>query len=209
MTIEIHADVICPWSYIAKRRVETALAALSIPAEAIVWRSFELAPAGSHVPEGSAADMIRSFRGAAAEVRIAEIAALGAAEGIVLDLERARPVNTFDAHRLVQLAATAGKAGAMMERLLRAYHSEGENVADAATLAHLGQEAGLDRQAAAAVLAGDAFAGAVRADETLAAERGITGVPMLVIDGAAPVSAVQPIDVLQRLFERSVTPPPA
>lgn len=70
MTIEIHADVICPWSYIAKRRVETALAALSIPAEAIVWRSFELAPAGSHVPEGSAADMIRSFRGAAAEVRI-------------------------------------------------------------------------------------------------------------------------------------------
>lgn len=202
MLIEIYADVLCPWSYIAKRRIEAALEGFDSGRIEVIWRSFELSPEAAATPDESAAQMIRDWRGAAATARIAHIEALGAAEGIKLDLERARPVNTFDAHRLVHLGATVGKADAVMERLLRAYHSEGENVAEHVVLARLGIEAGLDGDTVTATLGGNDYADAVRADERSAAQRGITGVPMMVIAGGAPISAVRPVAELLDLLRR-------
>jgi predicted DsbA family dithiol-disulfide isomerase len=202
MRIEIYADVLCPWSYIAKRRIETALAGFETGRIGVIWRSFELSPESGDTPGESAAQMIRDWRGDAACARIAHIEALGAAEGLTLDLERARPVNTFDAHRLVHLGAAAGKADAVMERLLRAYHCEGVNVAGREVLARLGMEAGLDGDSVTTTLAGNNYADAVRADERSAAERGITGVPMMVIAGSAPISAVQPVAALLDLLRR-------
>ncbi|GAA2831953.1 putative DsbA family dithiol-disulfide isomerase [Aminobacter aminovorans] len=207
MRIEIHADVLCPWSYIAKRRLEAASALAGAPIE-IVWRSFELSPEGGPIPGDSAADMIRQWRGDAAEARIAQITALGAAEGTKLDLENARPVNSFDAHRLVHLGAAAGKADAVMERLLRAYHSEAENIAVTGVLNRLGREAGLDPRAVADLLAGEEFVDAVRADKRLAIERGISGVPVMVLPGAAPTSAVKPVAELVGLLREAAASEP-
>ncbi|MDF2693674.1 MAG: oxidoreductase [Labilithrix sp.] len=203
MRIDVHADVLCPWSYIAKRRLEAARAGIQGTPVEIVWRSFELAPDLGSVPAKSAAQTIRDWRGDEADARIARIVALGAAEGITLDLERARLVNTFDAHRLLHLGAAGGKADAVMERLLRAYHSDGENVADAGVLARLGRQAGLDAQDVTAMLAGERCSDAVRADQDLARRRGITGVPMMVIGPAPPISAVRPVDELRELLERA------
>ncbi|MBE1207379.1 DsbA family oxidoreductase [Aminobacter carboxidus] len=208
MLIEIHADVLCPWSYIAKRRLEAAMAVLGDTRIGIVWRSFELSPEGGAMPGESAADMIRQWRGDAAAARIAEIMALGAAEGIRLDLENARPVNSFDAHRLIHLGAASGKADAMMERLLRAYHSEAQNIADAGVLERLGREAGLAPSSVAALLAGEAFADAVHADRRLAVERGISGVPVMVLAGQAPTSAVKPVAELVGLLQRAAASQP-
>lgn len=202
MLIEIHADVLCPWSYIAKRRLEAA-SALAGTATEIVWRSFELSPEGGAIPGESAADMIRQWRGDAAAARIAEIMAFGAAEGLQLDLEKARPVNSFNAHRLVHLGAAAGKSDAVMERLLRAHHSEAQNIAVTGVLDRLGREAGLDPSAVAALLAGEDFGDAVRADKRLAAERGISGVPVMVFAGQAPTSAVKPLDELVGLLRQA------
>ncbi len=202
MQIEIHADVLCPWSYIAKRRLEAASVLAGTPIE-IVWRSFELSPDGGPTPGDSAADMIRQWRGDAAEARIAQITALGVAEGIKLDLENARPVNSFNAHRLVHLGAASSKTDAVMERLLRAYHSEAENIALTGVLDRLGREAGLDPRAVAELLAGDDFADAVRADKRLAIERGISSVPVMVLAGAAPTSAVKPIEELADLLRQA------
>jgi len=207
MRIEIHADVLCPWTYIAKRRLETTSVLVGAPVET-VWRSFELSPEGSPISGDSAAEMIRQWRGDAAEERIALITGLGAAEGIKLDLENARPTNSFNAHRLVHLGATVGKADAVMERLLRAYHSEGENIAATGVLDRLGREAGLARHAVAELLAGDAFADAVRADKHLAAKRGISGVPVMVLGGAAPTSAVKPVEDLVGLLRQAAASEP-
>lgn len=201
MLIEIHADVICPWSYIAKRRIEAALAEAAQIQAVVLWRSFELAPGASREPRESAAQMIRNWRGDGAAARIAEITARGAAEGLRLDLENARPVSSFDAHRMIHLTAPSGKADAMMERLLRAYHSEGLNIGDHAVLSGLAGDVGLDKGTVARLLASETHAEAVRDDERLAAQRGIKDVPMMVIAGGRPTSAVLPVAELVLMLQ--------
>jgi len=202
MTIEVHADILCPWCYIFKRRLEAALAMIEdVARPPIVWRAFELAPDQPRTPGATAAEAIlewRSAREGAAHVE--RIRRLGAEEGLALDLNLARPVNTFDAHRLVHLAAAGGRADAMVETLLHAYHVEGANVADAGILADLGAAAGLDRAEIAATLDTDAFAEAVRRDEALAQARGVTGVPTLVIAGGEPIPGIRPARDLARLI---------
>ncbi|NJP90960.1 DsbA family oxidoreductase [Nonomuraea sp. FMUSA5-5] len=200
MKLEIYADVLCPWCYIGKRRLAAALA--QQPARdgvQIVWRAYELAPDEGRTPGPTAAQAMAGWWGEQAPARIARIRSLGAAEGLELNLHLARPVNTFDAHRLVKLAADRGRADQMME-LLHAYHTEGHNVADPQVLRRLGGEAGLDIGEVRSVLDGDDYADEVRTDRRRAAEHGITGVPSLVIDGRPPVSGVQPVAALQRLL---------
>ncbi|MEU7901156.1 DsbA family oxidoreductase [Nonomuraea sp. NPDC049152] len=191
MPAEVYVDVLCPWCYIGKRRLTTAMEGRNDVS--IVWRSFELDPDGSPVPGPTAAQVIAGYQSdpARAAARVAHIQALGAAEGLELNLHLARPVNSFDAHRLIQLAATCGRADAMLERLLHGYHTEGRNIADPDVLQVLGVEAGLDPAGVGDLLSGDAFSGEVRADERRAIQRGIRGVPALVIDGVPPFSAVQ------------------
>jgi predicted DsbA family dithiol-disulfide isomerase len=171
----------------------------------IVWRAYELAPDEGRTPGPSAAEAMAGWWGEQAPARIARIRSLGAAEGLELNLHLARPVNTFDAHRLVKLAADRGRADQMMELLLHAYHTEGRNVADAQVLQRLGGEAGLDTGEVRAVLDGDDYADEVRADRRRAAEHGVTGVPSLVIDGRPPVSGVQPVADLQGLLRNEPT----
>lgn len=194
MRIDVYADVLCPWCYIAKRRLA------QVPGIDVVWRSLELSPAQSRVPGVTAAEAMREWWGERAPERVAHIRAVGAADGLDLDLDRARPVNTFDAHRLIHLGADRGMADAVAERLLHGYHTEGRNVADHQVLLQLGVAAGLDGREVAEVLAGDGYGERVRDDERRAAELGVTGVPTMIV-GGRPVSALQPPDVLARLLE--------
>ncbi|WP_431896732.1 DsbA family oxidoreductase [Nonomuraea sp. bgisy101] len=202
--IEIYTDVLCPWCYIGKRRITTALADVAGRERMeVVWRSFELDPGASVTPGETAAEAMVMWWGDQASARVAKIQALGAAEGLDLDLHAARPVSTFDAHRLAHLAADHGLADEMMERLFRAYHTEGLNVADPLVLERLGAEAGLEAVRVRDVLSGDAYAADVRADERRAAELGVRGVPSVVIDDGPPFSGVQPPAALRTLFEQA------
>lgn len=206
MKVEIYADVLCPWCYIGKRRLTAALESIADRSSVeIAWRSYELAPEEGRDPGPTAAEAMAGWWGAQAPDRIARIQALGAAEGLELNLHLARPVNTFDAHRLCRLAAGRGWADQMMERLLSAYHSEGLNVADQQVLQRLGEEVGLDAALVRSVLAGDDYAEQVRADRRRAAEHGVTSVPSLVIGGRPPVPGVQPATELRRLLERGLS----
>jgi predicted DsbA family dithiol-disulfide isomerase len=203
MKIEIYADILCPWCYIGKRRLAAALAKIADRDRIqVVWRSHELAPQEGKIPGLTAAEAMAGWWGEQASTRIMRIRALGVAEGLELNLHRARPVNTFDAHRLCHLAADHGVADTMMERLLHAYHTEGLNVAEPQTLERLGNEAGLNPTGVHTLLRGDDYAEHVRADERRAAERGITGVPSLVIDGQPPVSGVQTPEELHQLLNQ-------
>jgi predicted DsbA family dithiol-disulfide isomerase len=201
--VDVYADVLCPWSYIGKRRLATALTGLAARERVEVrWRSVELDPRLGRVPGRTAAEEMAdpAWWGDRAASRIAHIQALGAAEGLDLNLHLARPVNSFDAHRLIQFAADRGRADAMAEHLLFAYHTDGADIADPRVLRHLGERAGLPAAEVAALVAGDAYATHVRADERQAAEQGATSVPSLVIDGGRPISGVQSPDVLNRLL---------
>jgi predicted DsbA family dithiol-disulfide isomerase len=119
----------------------------------------------------------------------------GAQNGVVLRFDKAKPGNTFDAHRLLHLAAERGRQADLKERLLRATFTKGAAIADHEVLVAVAGDAGLDADEARAVLESDRYAAEVRADECRADELGINSVPFFVMGGLG-VSGAQPPDVL-------------
>lgn len=206
MNIEIWSDIACPWCFIGKRRFEAALAAFPHRDDVrVTWRSFELDPdAPTEVTGDRSERLARKYgmtveRAQAVQDHMTEVAA---ADGLDFHFERARSGNTFDAHRLVHLAAEHGAQDAMKERLLRAYLSEGELVSDHETLVRLAAETGLDPEEARAALASDAYAEAVRDDERAAGSLGITAVPFFVVDREMGMSGAQSPELLGKLLDR-------
>lgn len=206
MRIEIWSDVVCPWCYLGKRNLEAALAEFPHADRVTVeWRSFELDPSTPERVDLSMDEVLERKYGMSAEQAAAanrRMTELAAGVGLEYHLDRVRIGNTFDAHRLLHFAAREGLGGAMKERLLRAYFTEGRSVSDRAGLAELAAEVGLDGAQVSEVLATDRFADEVRADEARAVELGSTGVPFFVLDGRFGIPGAQPPDVLLRLLHR-------
>jgi predicted DsbA family dithiol-disulfide isomerase len=204
LTVEIWSDVVCPWCYIGKRRFEAALAEFPHPVET-VWRSFELDPGAPAVREHSATEHLAAKYGMSVEQAQASHARMTelAAEGLEYDFDKTRGGNSFDAHRLIHLAAAHGKQDEAKERLMRAYFTEGVAIGDREALVALAADIGLDGDEARAALNGDAYADAVREDEVLAQRIGIQGVPFFVLDRRLGVSGAQPAEVLVQALEQA------
>jgi predicted DsbA family dithiol-disulfide isomerase len=202
LRVDVWSDIACPWCYVGKRRLEAAIARFNRPGSVdVVWRAFELDPDAPPAREAVVSYPARLAKKygmplADAEARIRQLTELAAKDGLELHFERVRPGNTFDAHRVLHFAAERGVQGAVKERLLRAYMSEGESIGDPATLARLAGEAGLDPSEVRRVLASDAGAAEVREDEQEAQALGIHGVPFFVLDRRLGISGAQPVDVL-------------
>jgi predicted DsbA family dithiol-disulfide isomerase len=207
MHVEIWSDVVCPWCYVGKRRFERALSRFAHADQVrVVWRSFELqpgAPAGYDVDYATRLAGKYRVSAADAQAMIDRMTAAGAGEGLDLRFDRARPGNTFDAHRLLHHAAARGVQDAAKERLLAATFTEGRPIGDRGALVELAVEAGLDGAEVQAVLDGDGHADAVRADEAQAARHGISAVPFFVVDGTYGVAGAQPADVLLSVLEEA------
>jgi predicted DsbA family dithiol-disulfide isomerase len=207
MNVEIWSDVVCPWCYIGKRRFEAALARFAHRDDvAITWRSFELDPNAPRRRPGTLDDVLARKMGvttAQAAAMNARMTSLAAGEGLEYHLDRTQPGNTFDAHRLLHLAAERGLQSEAKERLMRAYFTEGRSIGDVDTLVEVAVESGIDADKARATLQSDAYAAGVRADERRAAGFGITGVPFFVIDEKYGVSGAQPADVLLGALEEA------
>src|SRR4051812_33901660 len=127
---------------------------------------------------------------------------MAAGDGLDMRFDLTRGANTFDGHRLLQLAALHGLQDEMKERLMRAHHTEGDLISDHDTLARLATEAGLPDAAVRVALAGDRFAAEVREDERAAAALGISGVPCFVVERSLAVSGAQSPEVLGELLRR-------
>ena len=200
MQIEIWSDIACPWCYVGKRRFEQALARFEgRDAVEITWRSFELdATAPARQQEPQAVLLARKYRVplAQAEAMNARMAAEAAKEGLDFHFERVQVGNTFDAHRLIHLAAAHGRREATVERLFRAYLTDGDALGDRDVLVRLAADVGLAPEVARETLASDAYADAVRADEARAREFGISGVPFFAIDERYGLSGAQPADTI-------------
>ena len=207
MKIEVWSDVVCPFCYVGKRRLEAALAEFPHrEAVEVMWRSFELAPdAPAETGEPVDAMLARKYGMDLAEARAANerVAAMAAEVGLEFRLERARSGNTFDAHRLLHLAAAHGLGGEAKELLLRAYFPGGRAIGVREELVAIGVELGLDDGEVRAALEGDAHADAVRADEREARELGVQGVPFFVIDRRYAVSGAQPEAVFTEALARA------
>lgn len=200
MKVEIWSDIACPWCYVGKRRFESALRQFEHAGDVdVVWRSFELDPDAPRTHAESQDELLAKKYGMPVErARQMNERMTGEAqkEGLSFHLDRVRVGNTFDAHRLVHLAAAAGKAEPMKERLMHAYFTDGDAVGDPATLARLAGKVGLDPVQVKLMLASDAYAAEVRSDEMRARSLGITGVPFFAIDERYGVSGAQTADVL-------------
>lgn len=207
LTVDIWSDVVCPWCYLGKRRFEAALERFEHHDDVSVrWHSFELDPDAPQSNDERAAERLARKYGMTveeAEVKHAQMTEMGAAEGLEFRYDLSRSGNTFDAHRLIQLAGEHDLQDAVKERLLRAYFTEGEPIGDPDRLVALAAEAGLDADEARAVLEGDAYAEAVREDEQIARQIGIHGVPFFVIGRRYGVSGAQPTEVLLGALEQA------
>jgi predicted DsbA family dithiol-disulfide isomerase len=194
MRVDIWSDIVCPWCYVGKRRFETALAAYDANPVDVVHHAFQLNP---DAPRDSTTDrramLMRKYR--LTEARVDELDAqmtqLAAAEGLQYRLAGTVTGNTLDAHQLVHLGHETGRQDAMLERLYRAYFSEGRSVFDQASLVELAHDVGVERDSARAVLDEARYASAVRDDIDIARRIGITGVPFFLIDKRYGVSGAQ------------------
>jgi predicted DsbA family dithiol-disulfide isomerase len=207
MQIEVWSDVICPWCYIGKRRMEMALAKFPHwESVQVIWRSFELDPDSPRQPSDSLEEMLAEKYGvsrqeaAAMNARVTEAAK---EVGLEYRLADARPGNTFDAHRLLHFAASKQLDDGASERLMRAYFSESLSVGDPAALARLAPEFGIAENEALAVLKSDAYSKEVRADEARAVNLGITAVPSFVIDENIGISGAQPVEVFAKAIQQA------
>ena len=200
MRVEIFSDVVCPWCYIGKRHFEQALESFEHRDEVeVIWRAFELDPGHPRSYDGDLTQALADKYGTSrdqARAMIDGMSERARSVGLEYDLHRAKPANTFDAHRLIQLARERGLQEAAEERLFTAYMTEGADVGDHPTLVRLAGEIGLDEAEAEAVLAGNEYADAVREDERRAGQIGVTGVPFFVIDGAFGISGAQPAELM-------------
>jgi predicted DsbA family dithiol-disulfide isomerase len=196
MKIDIVSDVVCPWCYIGKRRLERALATLrkSEPALDVTlrWHPFQLNPDLPRAGIDRRSYLDAKFGGPSRAAQIYErVREAGRESGLALAFDRIeRQPNTLDAHRLIAWAQreNPARAGDLVERLFHAYFVEGAFVGDADTLATLAADAGYDREGAAAMLASDALRDEVAAADERARSLGIQGVPFFVFDGRVAVS---------------------
>ncbi len=197
LSIEIYSDVVCPWCYIGKRRLELALRSLpSVPVTKVTWRPFELNPT---MPEGGMerrAYLEAKFGSVEAFRRLEEqVLTAGVSVQIPFAFEHiVRTPNTFHAHRLIWFADRFGCQDAVVDSLFRGYFVEGADVGSKSELVDLGVRAGLDPGAAASFLEGDEGVTEVKAEEAAGHRLGIRGVPYFVLAGAYGLSGAQPVE---------------
>ncbi len=206
MQVEIWSDIACPWCYIGKRRFEAALDAFEHSDDVrVTWRSFELDPTAPPEREGDrAAHLAEKYgmtHGQAVDMEN-QMTTVAAGEGLDFRFDIARAGNTFDAHRLVHLAAEHDLQDAMKERLLAAYHSQGELMTDRPALERLAGQVGLAPGEVREVLEGDRYAAEVREDERIATSFGISAVPFFVVDRKFGASGAQAPEILGNLLDR-------
>jgi len=195
MKVDIWSDVICPYCYIGKRKFEMALQQFPHKAKIeIEWHSFELDPRSKPEAGTNVYDYLAERKGQSrewAEHVHEQVTQAALQVGLVYNFDQAIVANTFDAHRLIQLAKNSNLGDIAEERLFKAYFTEGKNIADHGTLIDLGKEIGLKEPAIREMFLSKAMEEEVRNDEANAQILGIRGVPFFVLNNKYGISGAQ------------------
>ncbi|MGA6827498.1 DsbA family oxidoreductase [Nitrospira sp. NS4] len=203
--IEVYSDVVCPWCYVGKRRLERALASFGGDAR-VTWRPFQLNPTMPREGMDRTAYLEAKFGSLEAFRQLEEhVLAAGASERISFAFEKiARTPNTFAAHRLIWLGEREGCQDAVVDSLFRGYFEEGADIGSVPTLLQLASRAGLSAELVERVFRSDEGTAEVKAEEAAGHKLGIRGVPYFVVDGAYAISGAQPVDIFVSALKRVV-----
>jgi len=208
LIVDVISDVICPWCYIGKRRLENAIAALDDQHEVHVhWHAFQLNP--TMPKEGISRQEYRTRKFGSWERSLeldAKVIAVGESEGIhfAFDTTEKTP-NTVDAHRLNWLAGQHGCQDAVVEALFRAYFTDGRDISNRQTLVDVVAAAGLDRQAAEGMLNSDDGMAAILDGREMSQRFGVDGVPFFIINSGITLSGAQAPETFLDAFEQANT----
>jgi protein disulfide-isomerase len=207
LKIQIWSDVMCPFCYIGKRKIEEALNQFKNKnSVAIEWKSFQLDPNFVATPNESIIDhLAEKYRKDTdwAQTMVDNMTENAKRSGLDFHFKKAILANSLNAHRLLHLAKKHDLSNELEELLFKAYLTDGKNVNDLRTLELLGLEIGLDKDAIEKVLHSDIYAKEVRQDQEEAQAIGVTGVPFFVFDNKYAVSGAQPTDVFLKTLEKT------
>jgi predicted DsbA family dithiol-disulfide isomerase len=190
--VDIWSDIACPWCFIGKRKFEAGAAQFGGDVE-VEYHSFELSPDTPVDFDGTEQDYLvtRGFPADRIDAMLDRVTGIAESVGLHYDYDALQHTNTVLAHQLIHYAKAHGRQLEMKERLLAAYFEQGRHVGRIDDLADLAAELGFDRDDVVRSLTANEYLDAVRADQSLAIEYGIQGVPFFVIDGKYGVSGAQ------------------
>lgn len=206
MQIEIYSDVVCPWCFVGKRRLERALETAGYASRARVsWRPFELNPTMPKSGMDRRVYLEAKFGGAEARRAMEErVAKAGEADGLVFAFDRIeRTPNTFDAHRLIWFAGQQGCQDEVAEALFHSYFTNGREIGSLNSLAEIASDCGLSREEVERFLASDRAVQEVQTEEAIGHRLGIRGVPHFILNGSTSISGAQPPDIFVSAFQQA------
>jgi len=205
IAIDIVSDVVCPWCYVGKKRLEAALRMLPEQSFAIFWRPFQLDPT---IPKEGMPRKTYLERKFGSPERLAQMHAplieIGKAEGIPFAFDKiTRSPNTLDAHRLIRWAHEAGKQDEMVSRLFALYFTEGADIGKPEVLVKAATDVGLDGALVTQLLANGADLDPVIAEIKGAGKMGITGVPTFIFASRFAISGAHPAETIKKAIEQT------
>ncbi len=207
MQIDVWSDFACPWCVLGLRRLHVALEQFAHGDDVtVVHRSFELDPhAPAHRQQSMTERLAAKYGMSSEQVQAGHerMSALGRDVGLEFNFDRIQMGNTFDAHRLASAARGTPIEGALVTGLFAAYFTDGQLLSDHEVLVRVATAAGMDPDAARRTVESDARASEVRADEELAHNLGITGVPHFVINGKWAIPGAQEVDTMLLALDRA------
>lgn len=207
LTIDIVSDVMCPWCYIGKRRLEQSLAMMPDLDVEIRWRPFQL---DATIPEGGMSRteyLTRKFGGDDRARQIyAQIQEAGETENLDFAFDQiAKSPNTLNAHRLIRWAQSTGHQNALVEELFKLFFMEGADIGDKAVLADAAATVGMEREVVERLLAGSSDVEQVKAEIAHAQQIGVTGVPCFIIDEKYALMGAQQPETLVQAFQQALS----
>ncbi|MES2618334.1 MAG: DsbA family oxidoreductase [Bacteroidota bacterium] len=211
MKVEIWSDIMCPFCYIGKRKFESALELFEHQKDIeIEWRSFQLDPSTVSQPGKDVYSYLAERKGQTREWSVdmhRNVVEMAKNEGLEYNFDKAVIANSFNAHRLIQMAKQQGLGDKAEELLFKSYFTDGKNTDDANTLAEIGEAIGLDKAAVLEMLSGDTYTNEVNQDIAEAQHIGVRGVPFFVFDRRYAISGAQPseafLQTLQQAYSES------
>ncbi|MFH7808222.1 DsbA family oxidoreductase [Acinetobacter sp. BSP-153] len=209
MRVDIWSDVVCPFCYIGKKRLEAAAEQAGVELE-VHWHSFELDPEAPTRQEISNSERLAQKYGrtvAEVEEMQRNIAAMAAEEGIEFNWENANSGNTFNAHRIIHLAQSRGLGNEAEEAFFYSYMTQGLPIGERETIEDVASRIGLSPVEVDDVLDSDEYADFVKFDQEVAREQlKVTGVPFFVFDQRVALAGAQPREVFLQVLEKAQAP---
>lgn len=207
MKIEIWSDVLCPFCYIGKRNLESALEQFTDKNHIeVIWKSYQLDPSLPEVQTESYQDYLVKHKGMPAEQvagMLDNVTQSAKQVGLEYNFDKAIMVNSLHAHKLIQFAKTKGLGDQAEERLFLTFFTEGKNIANLDTLAQLGKDIGLDETEVKTAFTDNQYANLIKQDVQEAQQVGVRGVPFFILDRKYAISGAQPSETFLGNIEKA------